>query len=79
MPSRQDIGRGVRNNAGQMKKIAFHIVLLCSGLRRGSLRTDKFCTDLKAERARLKTAFQADIVHMVYTELPDYNPEVLPK
>lgn len=41
--------------------------------------TDMFCTDLKAERTRLKSSFQADIVHLVYTELPDYNPETLPK
>lgn len=48
-------------------------------VQRYGYNTDMFCTDLKAERTRLKTAFQADIVHLVYTELPDYNPEVLPK
>jgi len=41
--------------------------------------TDMFCNDLKAERARLKAAFQADTVHLIYTELPDFNPETLPK
>ena len=48
-------------------------------VQRYGYNTDMFCTDLKAERTRLKTAFQADIVHLVYTELPDYNPEVLQK
>jgi len=38
-----------------------------------------FCTDLKAERKRVREQFQADTVHFAYTELPDYNPKVLPK
>lgn len=48
-------------------------------IQRYGYNTDMFCTDLKAERTRLKSAFQADIVHLVYTEMPDYNPETLPK
>ena len=48
-------------------------------VQRYGYNTDMFCTDLKAERTRLKSAFQADIVHLVYTKLPDFNPETLPK
>ena len=48
-------------------------------VQRYGYNTDMFCPDLKAERTRLKTAFQADIVHLVYTELPDFNPETMPK
>lgn len=48
-------------------------------VQRYGYNTDMFCTDLKAERTRLKSAFQADIVHLVYTELPDLNHETMPK
>jgi hypothetical protein len=48
-------------------------------VKRYGYNTDMFCTDLKAERTRLKSSLQADIVHLVYTELPDYNPETLSK
>lgn len=48
-------------------------------VQRYGYMTDMFCTDLKAERARLKEAFQADTVHLIYTEMPSFNPETTPK
>lgn len=48
-------------------------------IQRYGYNTDMFCTDLKAERKRVRDQFQADTVHFAYTEMPDFNPETLPK
>ena len=45
-------------------------------VQRYGYNTDMFCTDLKAERHRVREQFQADTVHFAYVEMPD-NPETM--
>ena len=44
-----------------------------------SYLTSMFTADIEQQRKAMKAQFQADSVIFIFTEVKDFNPEILPK